>query len=296
MTDEPEVWSPRCVLCAARGRERRLDHGHCCPACKVRIDDDLAAIVRLAVEAATRVEFSSGTGAGVRTAPSSRPPINVEALDPEFTEVILDPSWTRDDGNNDTVLGVLENLAREVREARQLAAYGPATEHDDLEPRTALTNVVRFLRAHLDWITTTTDIGLEEFAWLIGQCRKALGRYDTERDPQQARFQCACPTSTDVVDETTGLAVPCGCRLTIERDQSRVSCPRCRVDRTVDQLLRITGDDAYADAESIASRLPITARTVRRWAQAGKVARSGGLYRFGDVRRLVRDTPDEGCA
>lgn len=293
MTDEqPEIWQPRCVLCARRGRERRLDHGHCCAACRVRIDDDLAAILRLAEEAATRVEFSSGDGTGVRTAPTSRPPINVEALDPELTEVILDPSWTRDDGNNDTVLGILENLAREVREARRLSAYGPATEDDDDTRPIALTNVVEFLRAHLEWITITTDVGLEEYAWLIHQCRKALGRYDPERDPKQARYRCACPTATDQLDDT-GQAVECGYELHIEREQAHVWCPRCRREWSVDRLLTLTGDDAYVDAEGIASRLKTSVRSIQRWAKAGKVSRSGGLYRFGDVRALVRDTPDE---
>lgn len=292
---DPETWTGSvCVLCAVRGRVTRLESGHCCPACRVRIDDQLRDVLAFATEGALRVELGSGgSGTGVRTAPTSRPPINVEALDPAMTEVILERSWTRDDGNNDTVLGILENLAREVREARKLSAYGPATEADTDSQTVALTNVVTFLRTHLEWITESTDVGLEEFAWLIQQCRNALAKWDPMRDPKQPRYACHCPTSTDEVDEDTGQAIACGHRLIIERDQSHAWCPKCRREWSVDRLLTITGDDAYVEAESIASRLKVTARSIRRWAKDGKVRRSGSLYRFGDVRSMLRDTLGE---
>lgn len=110
------AWEGRqCVLCAVRGRETRLAAGHCCAACAARLLDDLRRIPELAAMAAASLVPGSGTGVH-SAAYGSRPPLNVEALDPALAHV---------PGHDAPLLVLLEEWARLILEMRGMSKYGP---------------------------------------------------------------------------------------------------------------------------------------------------------------------------
>lgn len=110
-------WPRVCVLCAARDRTTRLESGHCCAACAGWLATQIADIARLAADAAAWVAPGSSTGGSGRPVPGSRPPLRVDALDPELTPIGPPPSAT--------VLEVLEAWTRMIREQREMSPYGP---------------------------------------------------------------------------------------------------------------------------------------------------------------------------
>lgn len=110
-------WEHRCVLCAARGKTTRLESGHCCVSCAAWLQTSVADIARLAADAAAWVAPGSSTGGGGHSVPSSRPPLSVDAVDPELTLTGPPPS--------PTVLEVVESWTRMIREMRGMSAYGP---------------------------------------------------------------------------------------------------------------------------------------------------------------------------
>lgn len=109
-----------CVLCARRGRATEVDALVVCSPCKVRIDDQLTDIVRLAADAAAWVEPAT-TGNFSRAVPGSRPPLNVEAIEPEL---ILVRPWP-DDPEEMPLLDLLESWARLIMDERRMSKYGP---------------------------------------------------------------------------------------------------------------------------------------------------------------------------
>lgn len=94
-----------CVLCARRGRQTESE-SHVCVPCAAWLQVQVAEILRLAADAAAYVEPGSTGSSGSRSVPGSRPPLRVEALDPELTIV---------DGQALTVLECLELWERLIR-------------------------------------------------------------------------------------------------------------------------------------------------------------------------------------
>lgn len=111
-----------CVLCSRRERITEVDTGHCCAVCRVRLDDQLADIVRLAADAAAHVEPSTGAGMPGVSVPASRPPLDVDAIEPELILVRLQPD---DPTSEEPILWVLESWARLLRDERGFSKYGP---------------------------------------------------------------------------------------------------------------------------------------------------------------------------
>lgn len=112
-----------CILCARRGKTTRSE-SHVCVTCAAWLQTQVADIARLAADAAAYVAPGSTTGGGGRSVPSSRPPLTVDALDPELTPV---PTPGTPPDRWPTVLEVLEAWERMCREMRGLAPYGPAS-------------------------------------------------------------------------------------------------------------------------------------------------------------------------
>lgn len=265
-----------CVLCSRRDRHREADAGVVCAPCKVHIDDTLQAIVRLAGEAGAWVEIGQGGGNTVHSAPGSRPPLNVEALDPERADAPVfrgqpePPSVT-------VLLGLWERMIREERGFSEPA-----------EPA-HLTTIVHFLRGQLDWMCETPTFPIEDFADEVNDAARPMWRWDTQADEREPASVVHCPTLID--DETT-----CGKRLLVRRwtstDVKRtpdpIRCRRCGVERTPQQLIHAVGiDDAYVPASIAAEHFGVPASTIREWAGQGHVQRHGGRYRYGDVRIRV---------
>lgn len=268
MTD----WQARCVLHAARGVDLALESGHVCPACRVRIDDDLQAILRLVDDAAEWIELGR-TGGSRRPAPGSRPPLNVEALDPAYADARvfdrqIDPPTVTE------LLIMWERLIREMR--------GFSAEHSLF-----LIDVVPFLRAQLDWITTEPTFPVEDFANEVTAAARPLRRYDMQAEEHEPTSIVFCPT----IDDN---GATCGRRLVVHRWTARregdpepdpIRCRKCGVERRPAQLVNAVGiDDAYVPAQLAAEHLGIAASTIREWAAQGHVKRQGSVYRYGDVR------------
>ena len=285
MTD----WTPTCVLCASRGRQTRLEAGHCCAACATRIADDLAAIVDLAAMASAWLMPGSTGPAGSRSVPSSRPPLNVEALDPALASV---------PGHHAPLLVLLEEWCRLIRAERGLSPYGPASlEWAVNGPRSAvgesravsggndtsvtLVGCVAFLRAQVPWITAEPGFPLEDFAAEVREFVRVLRRWDTEAERINA-YVVECPHETD--------AGTCGHRLRIAGDDAEgwFHCPRCRTEWSVDRLMLVwaeTSDAAmWLDAEAVTRRYGVDRTTLDRWVRSGRMSKWHGLY---DVRPLA---------
>lgn len=268
-------WENVCVLCAKHGRKTRLETGHICTRCTARICDDLAAILRLAADAAAWLAPSSSQGGAGKPAFGSKPPLNVACLDPENTPVPQFPGQQ----HAPTVLELLEAAEREIREARGYVPYGIASTVRASSGVATLTGVVEFLRSEMDWITTSTAFGVEDFAGEVADCVRALKRWDTT-EQGGTRYRVSCPTATDDGD--------CGQTLYVTAGED-THCRRCGRTWQHHHLIAVAGaDEAYVDAAAIAEHFQVQENTVRQWGRRGKVSKRGSLYKWGDVAALVR--------
>ena len=259
-----------CVLC-----QRRLDAGHVCPACVIRIGDHLDDIVRLASLAS--IEPRSGTGGG-RSVPASRPPINVDGLDPALTLVNVGGTWT-------TVLEILEAWERMTRECLNLAPYGPASALRGRsainDTRVTLTGVVGFLRASLPWWASDPEQPIDDFASEVQACRRAMSHYDPDREPRSTMVRC--PTLLD--------AGECGYRLHYVEPDEQVTCKRCGVTRDAMTLVTVALYDSqgevWVDPEAAERETGVPRLTLKRWASRGLIHTNHGRYDLREIHRAV---------
>lgn len=275
-----------CVLCAVRGRQTTIDSGLVCTACSVRLADTVDDITRLAASAT--VEPRHGVGSG-RTIPASRPPIDVDGVDPALASVRL----AAPPAEPVPVLVVLEAWVRLVREERGMPPYGPWSaamaartaadapwgRNGHTDTTSTLMACTGFLRAHHEWIVAQDWV--DAYAWEVTACRRVLSRWE-EHDPRPTVV--ACPTVTVDGD--------CGQRLRLDADVVR--CHRCGRDWDTETLVRVACSDDYdppdvwVDAEAAASAAGVHERTVRKWASRGIVSAKSGRYRLLDVIAATR--------
>lgn len=274
MTD----WENACVICAKHGRKTQLEAGHVCTRCTTRTDDDLRLILRLAADAAAWISPSANQASSGKPVFGSKPPIrDLGCLDPENTPV---PQFAGQQ-HPPTVLEVLEAAEREVREARGYVPYGIASTVRTATGVATLTGCVEFLRAELEWITTSEAFGVEDFAGEVADCVRALKRWDTTAEGG-TQYRVSCPTSTDDGD--------CGQALFITAGEDTY-CRRCGRTWQHHHLIAVAGaDEAYVDAAAIADHFQVQENTVRQWGKRGKVSKRGNLYKWGDVAAIVRST------
>jgi hypothetical protein len=220
-----------------------------------------------------------------RSVPGSRPPLVVEALDPELASVRLIPE---DPSSDVPMLVLLEDWERIIREDRGLAPYGVASEarlaatgplHGASWARhtpVTLTGVVRFLQAHQDWVLTEPSFDIAEYARQVRLCRRAVARWDA--DAHEPGWRVPCPTVTDDGD--------CGQVLKVARGAESVYCRACGREWEITRLLAVAGRDAdvWVDIEAAAHLAGVHERTIRKWVARGKVAKRGQLIRILDVR------------
>lgn len=273
MTD----WNHACVLCAARGKTTRLESGHCCTPCAGWLMTTVADITRLAADAAAFVAPGSSAGGGSRPVPGSRPPLRVDALDPENTHVT---------GYEATVLELCEAWERMIRCDRGMAPYGPASAariSDGLYAGTSasLVGVVGFLGAQVSWMTTEPTFPLEDFADEMRACVRVLRRWDVDAE-DRGGWMAQCPHDTE--------QGTCGKRLRISGSEveSYFHCPRCGTEWSVDRLMLVlaeTSDAAiWLDPEAVTRWYGVDRTTMDRWVRSGKMTKWHGLY---DVRPLA---------
>lgn len=261
-------WEHACVLCAARGKATKVETGHCCVGCAGWLATAIADIARLAADAAAWVAPASSSGGGSRPVPGSRPPCNVDSLDPELTLTGPPPS--------PTVLEVLESWERMVRDMRGLAPYGPASAArlaDGLYAGTSATLVgcVDFLGRSVPWVTTAEDFPLEDFADEMRACVRVLRRWDVDREDMGTMVKC--PTLNDDGE--------CGYRLYYRDWDEHVTCRRCGVTRDASTLVAVAmsdGRDVWLDPEAASQWLGVSEVTLRRMARRGDIERAHGRY------------------
>jgi len=264
-----------CTVCATRGRATRLEDGHVCPACIQRLADQLDDIVRLASLAT--IEPRTGRGAG-RSVPSSRPPLNIDGLDPALTPVLVATEWT-------SVVVVLEGWERLVRDVRRMAPYGVASASRAAgayaDTTATLTGVVGFLRASLPWWESDASQPVDDFASEVHACQRALLHYDPDREP--AGTMIKCPTLLDEGE--------CGYRLHYVEPDEQVTCRRCGVTRDAMTLVTVALSDGdthvWVDPEAAEKETGVSVTTLKRWANRGIVHYSHGRYDLREVHRAV---------
>lgn len=280
VTDTTETaWERVCVLCAAAGKERKLEAGHCCESCATWLHTAIVNIGFYATEAAAWVAPGSSSKGGGSASFGSKPPINVDAVDPELAFIELNAG---DRSSAVTILEMLEMWERSIREDRGFTQYGPASSQRAiakgvrmLDSKATLIGCVDFLAGQVEWIITAEDFGLEELADHVRRAAAILRRWDG--NSEQIGTRIACPAQVD--DHT------CGTTLRISNDGTPVTCRGCGHSWTIDWLIRVAGNDAdgWADIEAVARLSGLHERTIRRWASAGKVRKRGLLYNVRDI-------------
>lgn len=265
-----------CVICAKSSKYRI---GRICATCFSRIKVSLGSLPHLAGEAAGRLEMSSVGGRSGRSAPGSRPPINLDAVDPALGLIDLNPG---DPSSRVTILEALESWERIVRDRNNLAPYGVATERnrDPLSTTAVLGNVCRFLSVWLEWIAEDEDTDVAEFNQHVSASRRVLLRWSWEGDPPP-RWRVACPTVRSEGE--------CGTMLSfVGLEDDEVRCRACGSRWSPARLLAVaTSVDAssvWVDAEAAGVAVGVDASTVRRWARSGRVRRQGQRYSLGDLK------------
>lgn len=268
-------WENQCVLCAARGKQTKVQTGHCCLPCAAWLATTVADIARLAADAAAWVAPGSTTGGGGRSVPSSRPPLTVDAVDPELTLIGPAPS--------PSVLEVLESWERMTREMREMAPYGPASAArahaiaasapGGLYAGTSATLVgcVDFLGRQVVWMGTEPDFPLEDFADEMRACVRVLRRWDVDRDDMGTMVKCP----------TLGDAGECGYRLYYVDVHEDVTCRRCGATRSAMTLAAVAmadGRDVWLDPEAASQYLGVSEATLRRMARKGVIKREHSRY------------------
>jgi hypothetical protein len=270
----------KCTLCARRGRTTDAE-SHVCVPCAAWLQVQVADIARLAADAAAFVAPGSSTGGGSRPVPGSRPPLLVDALDPELTPVGPPPS--------PTVLEVVESWERMIRDERGMAPYGPASQartpqilatsavhglaYSDRynETRINLIGCTSFLGAQVAWMTTEPDFPIEDFADEIVACVRVLRRWDVTAEERGTMVRC--PTLLD--------AGECGYRLSYRDWDEHVTCKRCGQSRDASTLALLAmsdGREVWLDPEAAARYLCISEGHLRKLAKKGHIQRDHGRY------------------
>ena len=271
---EPDAWPNVCVLCAHHGRQTRLKWGHCCARCADRLASDVRAISDLACMAAASIAPGSGTGVAGPTVAGSRPPVTVDALDPELALIGPPPS--------PTVLDVVEAWERMIRDYRGMAPYGPASAHraavaartgagGSVGTRATLVGVVGFLAGQSEWVTSEPGFPLEDYADEVRACVRVLRRWDTEAEHPGTMVKC--PTLTDDGE--------CNYRLHYRDLEDEITCRRCGATRSAMTLAAVAmadGREVWLDPEAAASYLGVSESTLKRMARRGEIDRAHGRY------------------
>jgi hypothetical protein len=263
-----------CVLCEGRGVDRpAAESSTTCEPCRAwlaRTIDQVAGYAALAARSVARTTKAATSAHAF----GSRPPLVVEALDPELAMIALNAG---DESSEVTILAMCEMWERAVREDRHLAPYGPASEaRHATTTAAALRGCTGFLARQVDWMTTTPGFDLAGFADHVRRAAAILRRWDIDAATVGTRL--ACPAILDDGAE-------CGAVIRLEPGGDAITCRGCGHAWTALWLLQVAGSgiDAWADLEAAARYSSLSERSIRRWAATGRVRRRGLLYSLGDL-------------
>ena len=247
----------RCVICRQPIDTQTSGDRMACPACEVRILDQLRDVLEF--YALAEGELLPGSGGGSRGTERSLG-IRLSALD------YL--------AGSDTV-AILASWEGEWREH-----YGLSIEPMLSRPTPALSRSVAFLRT---WTPRACidHPAVDDFARELAACWSE-GRTAARCAPAFAVPSIDCPADDERHDD--GL---CGKRIGIDADVRTVVCPRCRTAWDVKRLILVAlstpGSHMWADAEAAAGYFRVSVPDLHRIARHGDVAVSHGRY---DLRAL----------
>jgi hypothetical protein len=268
MTPEP------CLLCASRGRATPITaDGRLCHGCRLWLGRALEEIVRLAAAAAAYLAPGAASRAPAAPTRGSRPPLNIDAVEPELALIELAPG---DSSSAVPILEMLEMWERIVRDERGFLPYGPASLARAGAGESTLTGTVGFLRSEVEWMSGDVDFDLESFADHLRRATGVLRRWDADRERGVSRYRVPCPT---IVEDGE-----CG-NVLIVTGSTDTYCRACQRTWEPARLLAVAGRDAdiWLDSEAISAHLGIPIRTIQHWGKTGKIARRGMLYRLRDI-------------
>lgn len=268
-----------CVVC---DKQTKYMLGRLCAPCFSRMRVHLASIPELASDAHTRIQIEATSGRSGRSTPASKPPINLEAVDPALALIELVPG---DRSSQVTILEAFESWERVVRDRNGLVPYGVATEknRDPLSTTAVLWNVCRFLGVWLEWMSEDTETDVAEFNSHVRAARRVLLRWSWEAEPPP-KWRVACPTLSPDGE--------CGAMLSFAGlEDDEVRCRRCGSRWSPARLLAVAtsvdSESVWVDAEAAGVAVGLDPSTIRRWARAGRIRRQGQRYSLGDLKECI---------
>lgn len=180
-------------------------------------------------------------------------------------------------------IAVLESWERVWREDFDLAPYGLASSaRNDGTQKTTLVGITRFLKAWLGKVCEehpAVDEFAAELRTIHRQSQQAAGQ------TKRGGWRVTCPADTETAE--------CGSVLVVTSADfdASVTCKACRTTWPTERLLRVVASSAHAelwlDAEAAAHWLGVDVRTLRKWAQGGRIDRSHGRYEVHSLRKAL---------
>jgi hypothetical protein len=254
-----------CVIC-----QHSTDR-YACNKCQRRISDHLSDIVNYAALAEN--ELLPGRGGDGRSTERSLG-IRLQALDLV---------------SGHTVLPILESWERMFREEWGYAPWGPTSlERGQGKPDQAtayLTGTVAFLRANLDRICEHAAV--DDFHHEVTKCYYEA-RSAANHQPRQA-WRVNCPA--DIEGAECGHSL----RITGQDIDNDIRCRACGSDWNLRRLLLVaiaSGVPIWVDLETAADYFAVHPGTLRKWAKAEQIKRSGSQYDFNSIYRYVELSKD----
>ncbi len=180
------------------------------------------------------------------------------------------------------IVEVLESWERDWRESFGLGPFGPASAARSAgaanQPATRLTEVCRFLRVWLPKAAVEHP-AIDDFAGELRGCWREAQRAANQLP--RTTWRVACPTDECAAPISVG-----GQDL-----DGAVTCKKCRTLWSVDRLLLIVAAESegaiWMDPETCAMRAGVDERTLRRWANAGKITKRQGRYDYKSIRQAI---------
>lgn len=183
------------------------------------------------------------------------------------------------------ILPTLEEWERDWRHTYGLTPYGPATaQRNQGKPQTEhIFGVLQFLNQWLDQAAATHP-AIADFATELRALRQQA-QHAANQQPRQS-WNITCPT--DHNENECGNVI----RVSGEDFGTQKTCRRCRTVWEVNRLIQVAASSSQAsiwlDPQTAATQTGISERTLRSWAQAGRVDRRNGMYDYRSLVKAVR--------